>query len=182
MSRWAKLGVYNGNRSYGRHLLNFYDAHNTSCGQLSNEGKPFSANGRGRSRTCGACRRQRVAIERTPCRCKARDVFKVWLSFQPTIAVGRRPVCQVGFFWTEVPNGLDLFPKHMLSGGAPQVEIDAQDAAFVERNLTSLTSGAKACLWRCIRTEYGTCCENQTAPAQLLFSRESTTDPRSIRR
>jgi hypothetical protein len=86
------------------------------------------------------------------------------------------------FFQTEVPNGLDLFPKHMLSGGAPQVEIDAQDAAFVERNLTSLTSGAKACLWRCIRTEYGTCCENQTAPAQLLFSRESTTDPRSIRR
>jgi hypothetical protein len=43
----------------------------------------------------------------------------------------------------EVPSNLDLFLKDMLSDDEAQVALDAQDRAFVERILTSITSGSK---------------------------------------
>jgi len=46
-------------------------------------------------------------------------------------------------FRMEVPSNLDLFLKDMLSEDEVQVALDAQDRAFVERILTSITSGSK---------------------------------------
>jgi hypothetical protein len=43
----------------------------------------------------------------------------------------------------EVPSDLDLFLQDMLSGDEAQVALDPQDRAFVERILTSMTSGTK---------------------------------------
>jgi len=43
----------------------------------------------------------------------------------------------------EVPSNLDLFLKDMLSEDDVQVALDAQDRAFVERILTSITGGTK---------------------------------------
>jgi hypothetical protein len=43
----------------------------------------------------------------------------------------------------EVPSDLDLFLKDLLSEDEAQIKLDAQDHAFLERILTSITSGTK---------------------------------------
>jgi hypothetical protein len=43
----------------------------------------------------------------------------------------------------EVPSNLDLFLRDMLSEDELQVALDAQDRAFVERIVTSITAGTK---------------------------------------
>jgi hypothetical protein len=51
--------------------------------------------------------------------------------------------CQVGIFRMEVPRNLDLFLKDILAEDEAQNALDARDRAFIERILTSITSGTK---------------------------------------
>jgi hypothetical protein len=61
----------------------------------------------------------------------------------PIHGITRSFVLRVGFLCMDVPENLDTFLKELLVAEEATVQLDAEDRAFIDRILKSITTGSK---------------------------------------